>query len=46
MLANFENVSGYNITMTKLDDAGSVLDHLLQYKGSQVSDLAFVLDIT
>ena len=46
MLANFENVSGYNITMTKLDDAGSVLDHLLQYKGAQVSDLAIGLDNT
>ena len=46
MLSNFENQTGYNITMTKLDDAGSVLDHLLQYKGAQVSDLAIGLDNT
>ena len=46
MLDNFENETGYEITMLKLDDSGSVLDHLLQHKNNQVADLAIGLDNT
>ena len=46
MLANFENESGYEVNLLKLDDAGSVLDHLLQHKGQQVADIAIGLDNT
>ena len=46
MLSEFENQTGYDISITKLEDAGSILNHLLQYKGVQVSDLAIGLDNT
>ena len=46
MLSEFENQTGYEISITKLEDAGSILSHLLQYKGVQVSDLAIGLDNT
>ena len=46
MLSEFENQTGYEISLTKLEDAGSILSHLLQYKGVQVSDLAIGLDNT
>ena len=46
MLTQFETETGYEITLLKLDDAGSILDHLLQHKGLQVADLAIGLDNT
>ncbi len=46
MLEEFENQTGYDVSLMKLDDAGSVLDHLLQYKGQQVADIAIGLDNT
>ena len=46
MLERFENQSGYEASLLKLDDSGSVLDHLLQHKGLQVADLAIGLDNT
>ena len=46
MLEQFENQTGYEISLLKLDDSGSVLDHLLQHKGVQVADLAIGLDNT
>ena len=46
MISEFENQTGYDVSLTKLDDAGSILTHLLQYKGVQVSDLAIGLDNT
>ena len=46
MISQFENETGYEVSMLKLDDAGSVLDHLLQHKGLQVADLAIGLDNT
>ena len=46
MISEFENQTGYDVSLNKLDDAGSILTHLLQYKGVQVSDLAIGLDNT
>lgn len=46
LLEEFENQTGYQVSLLKLDDAGSVLDHLLQHKGVQVADLAIGLDNT
>ena len=46
MLTEFTNRTGYEISLMKLDDAGSVLDHLLQHKGVQTADLAIGLDNT
>lgn len=46
MIGQFENQTGYEVSMLKLDDAGSVLDHLLQHKGLQIADLAIGLDNT
>ena len=46
LISEFENISGYEVELMKLDDAGSVLSHLLQYKGNQVADLAIGLDNT
>ena len=31
LINEFENQSGYQVSLLKLDDAGSVLDHLLQH---------------
>ena len=46
MISQFENESGYEVSMMKLDDAGSVLDHLLQHKGLQIADLAIGRKVT
>ena len=46
MLSEFENQTGYEINLMKLDDAGSVLSHLMQHKGVQIADLAIGLDNT
>ena len=46
LISEFENTSGYDVELMKLDDAGSILNHLLQYKGNQVADLAIGLDNT
>jgi len=46
MLAEFENQTGFEVTLIKLGDAGSILDHLLQHKGAQSADLALGLDNT
>lgn len=46
MISTFENQSGYEVKLIKLDDAGSILDHLMQYKGVQIADLALGLDNT
>ena len=46
MLSEFENQTGYDINLMKLDDAGSVLNHLMQHKGVQIADLAIGLDNT
>lgn len=46
LINEFENQSGYQVSLLKLDDAGSVLDHLLQHQGVQVADLAIGLDNT
>ena len=46
MINEFENQTGYDVSLTKLEDAGSILNHLLIYKGVQVSDLAIGLDNT
>ena len=46
MITKFEEQTGYEINLMKLDDAGSVLSHLLQYKGVQIADLAIGLDNT
>ena len=46
MIAQFENQTGYKVNMLKLDDSGSVLNHLLQHQGNQIADLAIGLDNT
>jgi len=46
MITKFEEQTGYEVNLMKLDDAGSVLSHLLQYKGVQIADLAIGLDNT
>ena len=46
MLSEFTNQTGYEINLMKLDDAGSILDHLMQYKDNQIADLAIGLDNT
>ena len=46
LLSNFENETGYSVELLKLDDAGSVLDHLLLNNGTQIADLALGLDNT
>jgi len=46
MIDEFENRTDYEVTILKLDDAGSVLSHLLQHQGNQVADLAIGLDNT
>lgn len=46
MITKFEEQTGYEINLMKLEDAGSVLSHLLQYKGVQIADLAIGLDNT
>ena len=46
MLSDFQNNTGYRVNLVKLDDAGSILDHILQSKGSQTADLALGLDNT
>ena len=46
MITTFENQTGYDVKLVKLDDAGSILDHLMQYKGVQIADLALGLDNT
>ena len=46
MLSEFENQTGYEINLMKLDDAGSVLSHLMQHKDVQIADLAIGLDNT
>ena len=46
MIEEFENRTDYEVTILKLDDAGSVLSHLLQHQDNQVADLAIGLDNT
>ena len=46
MLKEFEDRTGYKVNLIKLDDAGSILDHILQSKGSQTADLVLGLDNT
>ena len=46
LISEFENNSGYDVNLMKLDDAGSILNHLIQYKGAQIADLAIGLDNT
>jgi len=46
MLEEFERQTGYEVSLLKLDDAGSVLDHLLQHKGQQIADIAIGIDNT
>ena len=46
MISTFENDSGLAVRMLKLDDAGSVLDYLIQNKGNSNVDLAIGLDNT
>ena len=46
LISEFENASGYEVELMKLDDAGSILSHLLQHKGNQIADLAIGLDNT
>jgi len=46
MIELFENQSGYKVNLLKLDDAGSVLSHLLQHQDNQIADLAIGLDNT
>ena len=46
LISEFENTSGYDVELMKFDDAGSILNHLLQYKGNQVADSFIGLDNT
>ena len=46
MISEFEEASGLNVTILKLDDAGSILDYLLQNRGNTNVDLAIGLDNT
>ena len=46
MISTFENDSGLAVRMLKLDDAGSVLDYLIQNKGNSNVDLAIGLDLS
>ena len=46
MISGFEESSGLNVTMLKLDDAGSILDYLIQNRGNTNVDLAIGLDNT
>ena len=46
MINTFENESGLSVRMIKVDDAGSILDYLIQNKGNSNVDLAIGLDNT
>ena len=46
MIQQFENESGLSVTLVKLDDAGSILDYLIQNEGTENIDLAIGLDNT
>lgn len=46
LLSEFENQSGYKVNLMKLEDAGSILSHLLQHKNVQIADIALGLDNT
>ena len=46
VIQQFENESGLSVTLVKLDDAGSILDYLIQNEGTQNIDLAIGLDNT
>ena len=46
MISGFEESSGLTVTMLKLDDAGSILDYLIQNRGNTNVDLAIGLDNT
>ena len=37
MIQQFENETGLSVTLVKLDDAGSILDYLIQNEGKVVS---------
>ncbi len=46
VIQQFENESGLSVNLVKLDDAGSILDYLIQNEGTQNIDLAIGLDNT
>lgn len=46
MISGFEEESGLTVTMLKMDDAGSILDYLIQNRGNTNVDLAIGLDNT
>ena len=46
MISNFENNTGLVVKMVKVDDAGSILSHLIQNEGAGTVDLAIGLDNT
>ena len=46
MISNFENNTGLEVKMIKVDDAGSILSYLIQNDGSGNVDLAIGLDNT
>ena len=46
MISGFEEASGLTVTMLKMDDAGSILDYLIQNRGNTNVDLAIGLDNT
>ena len=46
MIQEFENQTGISVTILKLDDAGSILDYLIQHEGTDTVDLAIGLDNT
>lgn len=46
MISNFENNTGLEVQIIKVDDAGSILSYLIQNKGTDTVDLAIGLDNT
>ena len=40
MISNFENNTGLEVQIIKVDDAGSILSYLIQNKGTDTVDLA------
>ena len=45
MINTFENESGLSVRMIKVDDAGSILDYLIQNKGNSNVDLLSLIHI-
>ena len=46
VIEEFENETGISVTILKLNDAGSILDYLIQHQGREDVDLAIGMDLS